>query len=63
MLNSMTTAIDLTNLDMHDVFELGEIPMHLMKEYKSVYQEQISVEKFLILKVKETEKENRLLRS
>lgn len=47
----------------NDSFDLGEIPLHLMKEYKSSYSDQISIEKFLILKVKETEKENRLLRS
>ena len=56
-------AIDVNNVEMTDVFELGELPMHLVKEYKSTYMSQISIEKFLILKVKETEKENRLLRS
>lgn len=45
------------------MFELGELPMHLVREYKSTYMTQISIEKFLILKVKETEKESRLLRS
>ena len=50
-------------VDSNDIFELGEVPMHLIREYKTTYSQQISIEKFLILKVKETEKENRLLRS
>ena len=37
--------------------------MHLMREYKQVYAEQISIEKFLILKMKETEKDNRVLKN
>ena len=52
----------MNNMEMLDIFELGELPIHLVKEYKSTYMSQISIEKFLILKVKETEKENRLLR-
>ena len=35
--------------------------MHLVREYKSTYSNQISLEKYLILKVKEVEKENRML--
>ena len=62
-LSTNGSAIDMTNFDMNDNFDLGEIPIHLMKEYRATYSSQISIEKFLILKVKETEKENRLLRN
>lgn len=38
------------------------MPMHLIREFKTTYSKQISLERYLILKVKEMEKENRLLR-
>ena len=31
--------IDMNGSNTHDAFELGEIPQHLMKEYKSTYSE------------------------
>lgn len=30
-------AIDVVNVDTNDVFELGEVPMHLIREFKSTY--------------------------
>ena len=56
-------SMEPTQMEVVDVFELGELPLHLAKEYKHTYMSQISMEKYLILKVKETEKENRLLRN
>ena len=31
--------IDISGLEQNDSFDLGEIPLHLMKEYKSVYSD------------------------
>ena len=55
-------GLDMNNAMIGEAFELSELPLHLVKEYKQTYMSQISIEKYLILKVKETEKENRLLR-
>ena len=41
---------------------IESMPNHLVREYQSTYSQQIGVEKYLVLKVKEVEKENRLLR-
>ena len=40
----------------------SSIPIHLAREYKQTYSQQLSMEKYLILKVKEMEKENRQLK-
>lgn len=39
------------------------MPQHLVKEFKLTYSNQISLENYLIFKVKEMEKENRLLKN
>lgn len=33
------SQLEIANMDAHDIFDLGEVPMHLIREYKATYSQ------------------------